>query len=60
MQHVIAKAFNSAQRRFRVGDPVSETDDLAPHLFADLKARKFIVEQRSQSKRLNDPLEKTV
>jgi hypothetical protein len=41
--HVVAKAFHSTQRRFRVGDPVSESDDLAPLTFEDLKARKFIV-----------------
>jgi hypothetical protein len=40
--HVVAKQFNTRLRRLRAGDPVSQTDDLSPHTFADLKAGKFI------------------
>ncbi|TPJ60824.1 hypothetical protein [Mesorhizobium sp. B2-6-1] len=38
----VLKPFNSTSRRYAVGDPVRETDDLSPHSFEDLKARKFI------------------
>ncbi len=43
MSHVIAKLFNTASRRFKIDDPISENENLSPHTFADLKARGFIV-----------------
>lgn len=42
MSHVVAKPFNTESRRLKAGAPVAETDDLAPHAFADLKARGFV------------------
>lgn len=42
MTHVVAKPFKTVNRRFAVGAEVRETDDLAPHAFADLKERGFI------------------
>lgn len=41
----VAKPFNTTTRRFRAGAPVSPTDDLSPHAFADLKTRGFIVDE---------------
>lgn len=38
----VAKPFNSRTQRFKLGAPVSETDDLAPLSFDDLKTRGFI------------------
>lgn len=46
MSTIVAKAFNSTQRHFREGDPVSILDDLSPHTFADLKDRGFIASKR--------------
>lgn len=43
MTHVVAKPFNTVNRRLRVGAPVEETDDLSPHTFDDLKKRHWIV-----------------
>lgn len=40
---IVAKPFNSTQRRFRVGTEVSDGDDFSPHRFADLKASGMIV-----------------
>lgn len=44
MQYVMVKALTTTRRRLAVNDPVSETDDLSPHDFSDLKARGFIAE----------------
>ena len=45
MDHIIAKAINTVNRRLRVGDLVSAADELAPHSFDVLKARGFIAEK---------------
>lgn len=45
MGDVVLRAINTETRRLCVGDPVSETDDLAPHTFAGLKERGFIGSQ---------------
>jgi hypothetical protein len=42
MSNKVLKAFNTVNRRLKVGDPVSEGDDLSPHSFDDLKSRGFI------------------
>jgi hypothetical protein len=42
MTHVVAKPFNTVNRRFAVGAQVGEADDLAPHSFAELKENGFI------------------
>lgn len=39
---VVAKPFNTVNRRFAVGDPVSEAE-VVDRDFGDLKRRKFIV-----------------
>lgn len=39
---IVLKPFMTAARRFGVGDPVNEADDLRPHRFADLAAGGFI------------------
>lgn len=42
MSDVVLKAINTVNRRLKVGDPVSECDDLSPHSFDDLRSRGFI------------------
>jgi hypothetical protein len=42
MSFVVAKPFNTVNRRFAVGAQVSEGDDLLPHSFAGLKENGFI------------------
>lgn len=49
IDYVVAKPFNSSQRRFPVGAPVLETDDLSPHAFDDLKRRKWIVSNETKT-----------
>ena len=39
---VVAKPFNSMLRRFRVGQEVAETEDVAPLSFDHLKERGFL------------------
>lgn len=39
---IVAKPFNTVNRRFRPGTEVAETEDLSPHSFAALKAGGFI------------------
>lgn len=46
MTLVVAKPFNTHLQRFRVGDPVDEGMTLAPHDLADLKKRKFVVDEK--------------
>lgn len=38
----VKQSFNSRLRRFRVGDPVSPTDDLSPQSFDTLVAAGYI------------------
>jgi hypothetical protein len=40
--HKVLKAFNTVNRRLKIGDPVNEGDDLSPHSFDELKLRGFI------------------
>lgn len=49
MEHVVAKPFNTVNRRFREGDPVLATEDLSPHSFDDLKARRWIVSEGTKT-----------
>jgi hypothetical protein len=42
MPFVVARPFNTVNRRFAVGAQVSESDDLSPHSFAGLKEGGFI------------------
>lgn len=42
MGDVVLKAINTVNRRLRVGDPISEADDLTPHTYVGLKDRGFI------------------
>lgn len=42
MQAEVKKPFNTHLRRYRVGDPVLSSDDLAPHTFASLIASESI------------------
>jgi hypothetical protein len=42
MPFVVARRFNTVNRRFAVGARVSESDDLSPHSFAGLKEGGFI------------------
>ena len=43
MSLVVAKPFNTANQRFREGDPVSEDANFSPLNIGDLKKRKFII-----------------
>jgi len=45
MAYIVAKYLTTTRRRLKINDPVTETDDLSPHTFADLKTRGFIVEK---------------
>lgn len=42
MSATVKKPFNSHRRRYRVGDPVQSSDDLAPHSFNSLLSSEFI------------------
>lgn len=52
----VAKPFNSITQRFKLGAPVSENDDLAPHSFEDLKTRGFISDKSDTSSEKPDAL----
>lgn len=49
MTHVVAKPFNTVNRRLRVGAPVEETDDLSPHTFDNLKKGHWIVSDATKA-----------
>lgn len=56
MSDVVLKAIHTVNRRLRVGDPVSEGDDLSPHSFSDLKSRGFIGSGEPDPSRFADAL----
>lgn len=49
MSHVVAKPFNTVNRRLGEGALVSETDDLSPFTFDDLKSRRWIVSDTTKT-----------
>lgn len=50
MMKIALKPFNTRQRRFKDGEIVRPADDLRPFTFADLVARGFVGEDRSNQK----------
>lgn len=42
MSHTVAKPFNTATQRFKVGSVVNDGDDLVPHTIDSLKAGGFV------------------
>lgn len=55
MEYVIAKEFKTLIHRFKIGDAVTESHDLQPHTFDELKERGVIVAKAGEQSAAPEP-----